>query len=198
MIHGIIVRYTPAHLDDGRLREATLVFAEVEAFRLLAGGLAPGNVEYLPMISAFLGAKTWAVKKEEIAISRSIGARGVLFFFDARNLKYGNHAGLTRELLDLEDEAVGLDVLLFLAVDWFDRDELEVLLDAVAATRFQLLVAFGGAEENQACSHEAALGELIGRLGSSRVSCAFWDRAESQKCEAAMRKYGIRLAVTVE
>lgn len=191
MIKGIIVRNTPAHLAAKDLAECTVLFVEAEAFT--RGGLG-GNqgIEWLPMISAFLGAKAWPVKASELDYVKSAGAKSVLFFPDLRNIKYGSFKSFCTEMESFERETPGVECIVYVAVDCLTPGELAEVTRVLEDSRCEVMLGFGGGEEGRTVRAVDIVTGVISRVPAARIWCAFWDPAELRESITDLERLGIQ------
>jgi hypothetical protein len=196
MRNGIIVRRTPAHVEQAFLSTCAFAFVESDAF---IRNSQPGDKspEYIPMISGFLGSKTWAVKKREAGILRAAGAKRVLYFPDLRNIKYGDREAFRTEMALLEEETKGIEVFLYVAVDLLTPVELEQVTADIAATRFLVMAAMGEGNGARAASAGDIVAILAGKLGSGRVACAYWNEQDREMSVSALEEFGIQWVATL-
>jgi hypothetical protein len=186
---GIIVRRTPAHLDPARLRACSFVAVEPDAWvRSLGAGDAP---QYIPVVSAFLGSKTLPVKRDETEYLHSRGAKTIVYFLDSRNFKYGDLGAFREEVRLLEQSAQDTEVILYTAVENLSAQELDILTTHVAATRFSLMLGFGGSERTRG-RPEDTIRRVTATIPAHRLACAFWAEDELAEALPSLRDMGIQ------
>jgi hypothetical protein len=191
MIRGIIVRNTPAHLAAEDLAECTVLFVEAEAF---TRGRPNGNqgIEWLPMVSAFLGAKSWPVKASELEYVKSGGAKRVLIFPSLRNIKYGSLQSFRTEMESIERETAGIDCIVYVAVDCLTPGELAEVTGVLVDSRCEVMLGFGGGDDGRTVRAVDIVTGVIARVPVSRIWCAFWDAAELRESIAGLERLGIQ------
>ena len=181
MRNGIIVRKTPAHVEQGILSTCAFAVVESDAFVRNSQPRDRGP-EYIPMISGFLGSKTWEVKKREAGHRCApAGAKRVLYFPDLRNIKYGDREAFRTEMALLEEETKGIEVFLYVAVDLpHPRGAGAGRPADIAGNPFP---GDGGHGRRKRNTRRHRRGDIVshagGKLGAGRVACAYWGEAES-------------------
>lgn len=190
MRRGIIVRKTLLHVDQALLRSCSFAMVEPDAYaRIVGGGAGP---EYIPVISGFLGSKTWRVKKSETEFLRSLGVQRMLYFLDSRNIKYGDLDAFRTELELLDGETRGLQVFVYVAADFYCAEELDAVIGSLAGTRFSVMLGFGGGDKSPSASVPDVMRTLAGRIASPRLACAFWAEKDLAQSLPTLQELGIQ------
>ncbi len=191
MEYGLIVRKTPLHVEPQRLDSSAFAFLEVDAYARLCRRGRTRTPRFLPMISSFLGSKTWSVKKSEAAFLQKEGAGKVLFFPDLRNIKYGCLDAFRVEVAAVNQEMAGMGIVYYAAVDCLTARELEAMIESIASTRLEVMAGFGGCKGSRKESAERLMAGVMAKICPERLWCAFWDAAELERSIPALEKEGI-------
>jgi hypothetical protein len=191
MESGIIVRNTPSHVEKKLLAKCAFAFVEADAYARHCHG-TPGKPEFFPMISGFLGAKTWAVKKSEAGYARSAGARRILYFPDLRNIKYGDLDAFRNEITSLDFETKGIEVIYYVAVDCLTPGELEESLAEIKGNRFKVMLGFGGCDGLRTTPAVDVVAATLREIAVDRLWCAFWEAEELDESAPALEEFGIQ------
>ncbi len=196
MRKGVIVRDTPAHVMPELWRAQDFAIAEVDAWERCMQ-LADGRPDVFPMVSAFLGAKTWEVKKLEMRRARLRGAQRVLLFPDFRNIAYGNFHAFRSEIEAMYRETVEMEPVLCLELDWLPPGSLETVLGVVAPSRFDVMLGFdaGNAEDRRSIGD--LMRPVLERVRVERIWCAFWNPARLDEARAELVSHGIQWAAAI-
>jgi hypothetical protein len=196
MESGIVVRKTPAHVSQQLLDLSTFVFVESDAF-VRSSCATKSGPRYFPMISGFLGAKTWPVKKREMEFVRRAGASVILYFPDLRNIKYGEFDGFCEEIASIDGETEGTEVIVYVAVDFLKQEEMEDVIAEIAKKRFKVMLGFGGCDGDRKTPAAEIVEKVSETICKERLWCAFWDVAELEKSRTVLEEVGIQRVVGI-
>jgi len=128
MKYGIIFKDTPSHVKKGVMEGCSYIYSEISAIeRILNDGIAKPS-SCIPVISAFLGAKKYLIKKDEINYAMNLGVKRVLFYFDAKNVKFGYFDLFQREINELVEKNNEVSFIIHLPINYFSLEELDQIL----------------------------------------------------------------------
>jgi len=143
--------------------------------------------DLIPMISAFLGAKTLASKHLELEYARSIGARRVLYHFDSLNLKKGQMTAFAAEIEELCRWRDRLEPIVFLPVFHFDDEELRFATQCLVDSGLAVMLCV----ESFADALGKPFARLVAAFAEGKVYAALPDRPAPEEATSLPGQTGL-------
>ena len=109
-----------------------------------------------------------------------------------RNIKYGDRDAFRNEIALLDEEAKGIEVFIYVAVDLLTSGELEQVTEDIAGTRFIVMAGMGEGNGTRGASAGDIVSMLAEKLGCERVGCAYWSEDDREASASAVEEYGIQ------
>lgn len=189
-----MIRDTCAGVPRTLLEESSYCYAEISIIERLVVEQSIEPTRLVPMVSAFLGAKTRLVKLKELEYAQRCSPGGrVLYFFDAKNVRFGEMEAFADELQMVAHTIEPSRCTLYLPFAFFEMPELRAILGTLSRTSFPILLSF---EEAAAYATVDDILDLVLQYrGSESMGCLFHDHLQLDEATEAADAHGVREVV---
>jgi len=194
MKYGILFKNTPSHVKKEVMEGCSYIYGEISAIeRILNDGLAKPS-SCIPVISAFLGAKKYLIKKDEINYAMNLGVKRVLFYFDAKNVKFGYFDLFQKEINELVGKNSEVSFIIHLPIDYFSIEELNQMVGFLSKKDVSIMAAIEDKVDVIEKTHQT-LSYLTKYFDTQKIQCLFNTKLEMIRAASILKANHIENAV---
>ena len=194
MKYGILFKNTPSHVKKEVMEGCSYIYGEISAIeRILNDGFVKPS-SCIPVISAFLGAKKYLVKKDEIIYAKNLGVKTVLFYFDAKNVKFGYFDLFQREINELVEKNNEISFIIHLPIDYFSIEELNQMVGFLSKKDVSIMAAIEDKVDVIEKTQQTLL-YLTKYFDTQKIQCLFNTKLEMIRAASILKANHIENAV---
>ena len=194
MKYGILFKNTPSHVKKEVMEGCSYIYGEISAIeRILNDGFVKPS-SCIPVISAFLRAKKYLVKKDEIIYAKNLGVKTVLFYFDAKNVKFGYFDLFQREINELVEKNNEISFIIHLPIDYFSIEELNQMVGFLSKKDVSIMAAIEDKVDVIEKTHQT-LSYLTKYFDTQKIQCLFNTKLEMIRAASILKANHIENAV---
>ncbi|MGC8777404.1 MAG: hypothetical protein ACP5Q4_01825 [Candidatus Caldatribacteriaceae bacterium] len=191
MKYGLFFKDTSFSVPKREIMSSDFLLGEIATLeRIIAQELAAPS-RCVPVVSAFLGAKKFSIKRAEIQYISTLPVKEFLYCFDMKNIKFGLFEAFQEEINTLVEENNRIAITLYLPVDYFSDSELEQVLQFISRKPTSLLVFIEGESDLPAKTHRS-LSKISQFVEAGKVQCLFRNREKMFFASSSVSAMGIQ------